>query len=71
MINRVTPTAMIFVPSRAGLSHVPEEWTDPAELAVGATLLFASMRRLDARAALAMRAAGSPSDQHEPVGGPS
>ncbi|URM96451.1 allantoate amidohydrolase [Actinomadura madurae] len=70
MINRVTPTAMIFVPSRAGLSHVPEEWTDPAELAVGATLLFASMRRLDARAALAMRAAGSPSDQHEPVGGP-
>ncbi|HEX4811438.1 MAG TPA: Zn-dependent hydrolase [Nonomuraea sp.] len=51
MINRVTPTAMIFVSSRGGLSHVPEEWTDPARLAVGTDLLCASMLRLDARAA--------------------
>lgn len=52
MINRITPTAMIFVPSRQGLSHVPEEWVDPAQLAVGTDLLLASMLRLDARAAL-------------------
>ncbi|MEU8250559.1 Zn-dependent hydrolase [Nonomuraea sp. NPDC048916] len=57
MINRVTPTAMIFVPSRGGLSHVPEEWTDPAKLAVGTDLLVASMLRLDARAAAATRQA--------------
>lgn len=50
MINRITPTAMIFVPNREGLSHVPEEWTDPAKLAVGTDLLLASMLRLDARA---------------------
>ena len=54
MINRITPVAMIFVPSRDGLSHVPEEWTEPAQLAVGTDLLLASMLRLDARAALAL-----------------
>jgi hydantoinase/carbamoylase family amidase len=51
MVNRVTPTAMIFVPSRQGLSHVPQEWTDPAQLAVGTDLLCAALLRLDARAA--------------------
>ncbi|NYD51948.1 hydantoinase/carbamoylase family amidase [Actinomadura luteofluorescens] len=71
MINRVTPTAMIFVPSRAGLSHVPEEWTDPAKLAVGTTLLFASMLRLDARAASVAPDARLPPVLAEPVGEPS
>jgi acetylornithine deacetylase/succinyl-diaminopimelate desuccinylase-like protein len=49
MVNRVTPTAMIFVPSRRGLSHVPEEWTEPAQLAVGTDLLLAALCRLDSR----------------------
>jgi allantoate deiminase len=49
MVNRVTPTAMIFVPSKGGLSHVPDEWTDPGSLAVGTDLLLASLLRLDAR----------------------
>jgi allantoate deiminase len=71
MINRVTPTAMIFVPSRRGLSHIPEEWTDPANLAVGAALLYASMLRLDARAAaVTTRAAGSHPSHSESVGEP-
>lgn len=61
MVNRVVPTAMIFVPSRDGLSHVPDEWTEPTQLAVGTDLLLSAMLRLDARAA-ATRAA-------EPVGG--
>jgi allantoate deiminase len=51
MVNRLVPTGMIFVPSRQGLSHVPEEWTDPAQIAVGTDLLLATMLRLDARAA--------------------
>lgn len=71
MINRVTPAGMIFVPSRAGLSHVPQEWTDPAKLAVGTTLLFTSLRRLDARAALDAPAARRPPTHPEPVGEPS
>ena len=53
MVNRLVPTAMIFVPSRRGLSHVPEEWTEPAQLAVGTDLLLAALLRLDARAATA------------------
>lgn len=51
MVNRLVPTAMVFVPSRRGLSHVPDEWTDPAQLAIGTDLLLASMLRLDTRAA--------------------
>ena len=50
MVNRLVPTAMIFVPSRHGRSHVPEEWTEPAQLAAGTDLLLATLLRLDARA---------------------
>jgi allantoate deiminase len=38
------PTAMIFIPSRAGISHSPEEYSSPGELTAGlnvlATLLY-------------------------------
>ncbi len=47
-INRVTPAGMVFVPSVAGLSHVPEEMTDAADLARGVEVLLAAMYRLDA-----------------------
>lgn len=50
MLARVAPTAMIFVPSRAGISHNPREHTDPADLIAGANVL------LD----VAMRIAGRP-----------
>ena len=46
------------MPSRAGLSHVPEEWTEPAQLAVGTDLLLASLLRLDARTAAALSDGG-------------
>lgn len=48
MINRVVPAGMIFVPSRAGLSHVPEEWTSPTELAAGTDVLARGLLALDA-----------------------
>ena len=35
----VCPTGMIFVPSRAGISHNPAEYSSPAQLAVGARVL--------------------------------
>ena len=49
MINRVTPTGMVFVPSKAGLSHVPEEWTASTDLAVGVEVLLSSLLDLDTR----------------------
>ncbi|AHK46098.1 N-carbamoyl-beta-alanine amidohydrolase protein [Ensifer adhaerens OV14] len=50
MIARIAPAAMIFVPSRDGISHNPREHTDPADLVAGANVL------LD----VAVRLAGSP-----------
>lgn len=40
MIARIAPAAMIFVPSRGGISHNPAEFTDPAALVAGANVLF-------------------------------
>lgn len=45
--SRITPTAMVFVPSRAGRSHCPEEWTEKEELALGALVLFDAVLGLD------------------------
>ncbi|GAA3669633.1 Zn-dependent hydrolase [Microbacterium marinilacus] len=53
MINTIVPTGMLFVPSRDGLSHVPEEWTDASEIAVGVDALVAAVRALDAQLAAA------------------
>ncbi|MFA7460929.1 MAG: Zn-dependent hydrolase [Trueperaceae bacterium] len=39
------PTAMVFVRSRDGLSHCPEEYSAPADLAAGARLLLAGVAR--------------------------
>lgn len=43
----LAPMGMIFVPSRGGRSHTPEEWTDPDEIAIGARILSQSILRLD------------------------
>jgi N-carbamoyl-L-amino-acid hydrolase len=48
MMARVCPTAMIFVPSRAGVSHNPQEYTAPSDLDIGATVLLQTMLRLAA-----------------------
>ncbi|WP_339245897.1 allantoate deiminase [Paenibacillus sp. FSL F4-0243] len=40
------PTAMIFVPSRAGISHSPEEYTTPEQLAAGLEVLTAMLYEL-------------------------
>ena len=41
------PAAILFVPSRDGLSHVPEEWTSAADIARGVDVLHATVLRLD------------------------
>ncbi len=43
---RVCPSAMIFVPCRAGLSHHPDEWTEPRHARAGARVLAASAAQL-------------------------
>ena len=40
MMARICPTGMIFVPSRAGLSHCPQEFTGPEDLRCGALVLL-------------------------------
>jgi N-carbamoyl-L-amino-acid hydrolase len=45
----ITPTAMIFVPSRGGISHSPTEYTSPEDMANGATVLFHSVLAVDSQ----------------------
>ncbi|KAL7622482.1 hypothetical protein AAE478_007988 [Parahypoxylon ruwenzoriense] len=45
--SRRCPTSMIFVPSRNGVSHNPEEYTSPEDCAVGAAVLLQSVLRYD------------------------
>lgn len=44
VMNQVTPTTMIFVPSEGGISHAPNEFTNPADLKAGINLLMASLQ---------------------------
>lgn len=46
-IGRFTDMGMIFVPSRAGISHSEEEYTSPEECAQGANVLLQTFLRLD------------------------
>ena len=45
-ISRVAPTAMIFVPSKDGVSHRPDEYTAPREIADGVRVLAHTMLSL-------------------------
>lgn len=48
-IAPLAPSAMIFVPSRDGLSHNPAEFTTPEDCVLGAQLLLNALLRLDQR----------------------
>ncbi|MET9303681.1 Zn-dependent hydrolase [Micromonospora aurantiaca] len=48
IIGRLTPASILFVPSRGGLSHVPEEWTSSSDLARGTSVLLTTLLRTDA-----------------------
>ncbi len=43
----VAPIAMIFVPSRGGISHAPQEFTAPADIANGADVLLRTLLAID------------------------
>ncbi|MCF1461756.1 Zn-dependent hydrolase [Agrobacterium vitis] len=44
---QVTKSAMIFVPSRDGKSHTPDEWTDNEAIALAADVLVRALVHLD------------------------
>ncbi len=44
---RMVPTGMIFVPSVAGISHSPKEFTHPKDMANGATVLLHTILSID------------------------
>ncbi len=46
ILARICPTAMIFVPSRDGVSHSPLEYSSPDALAAGANVLLHTALRL-------------------------
>jgi beta-ureidopropionase / N-carbamoyl-L-amino-acid hydrolase len=48
-IARIAPMAMIFVPSKDGISHSPEEFTSRQDVSNGAEVLYRSILLLDAQ----------------------
>jgi N-carbamoyl-L-amino-acid hydrolase len=46
-IARIAPVGMIFVPSRAGISHSPREFTQPEQVTNGANVLLHSVLAAD------------------------
>ena len=47
-ITHIAPQAMLFVPSRRGISHSPEEFTDPESCITGARVLLSALLKIDA-----------------------
>jgi N-carbamoyl-L-amino-acid hydrolase len=46
-MTHIAPTGMIFVPSRDGISHSPDEFTSPADMANGARVLLDTVLAID------------------------
>ncbi len=46
VMGSICDVAMIFVPSRGGRSHVPEEWTDYEDIRKGTELLYRTVKNL-------------------------
>lgn len=46
-ISTIAPTGMIFVPSKNGISHSPDEWTDWSDIEKGANVLLETIKLLD------------------------
>lgn len=46
-LGKIAPAAMIFVPCREGRSHSADEWAETSDIAMGAAVLFETLRALD------------------------
>ena len=56
-MSRICPSAMVFVPCRAGKSHAPEEWASRDAIAAGAAVIYQAVMALDRSIAQKGRAA--------------
>ncbi len=52
VVGRIAPVAMVFVPSKGGLSHSPAEWTSWEDIEAGAQLMLGALTKLAAGAVL-------------------
>ena len=43
---KITPSGMLFIPSRRGISHSPLEWSDPEDICLGTQLLLDAIIRV-------------------------
>lgn len=67
VMSSIAPAAIVFVPSRGGVSHVPEEWSSAGDIARGIDLLIRSIVDLDTFIAQVRGpATGASSDKTEP-----
>lgn len=46
IMSSICDVAMLFVPSKDGRSHVPEEWTDYEQLQKGTEMMYEAVKRL-------------------------
>jgi N-carbamoyl-L-amino-acid hydrolase len=46
-MTHIAPSAMIFVPSKSGISHSPEEYTSPEDITNGVSVLLRTVLKLD------------------------
>jgi N-carbamoyl-L-amino-acid hydrolase len=46
-MSRLAPMGMLFIPSRDGRSHCPEEWSDMPQVVLGTRALLAAIRTVD------------------------
>jgi hydantoinase/carbamoylase family amidase len=46
-VAKVAPAGMVFIPSREGISHSPEEWSDAEDIAKAATVMIMALQSLD------------------------
>jgi len=47
-VSKRSPTAMIFTPTRNGMSHTPDEYCSPEDCIIGAQVLLGAILRYDA-----------------------
>jgi beta-ureidopropionase / N-carbamoyl-L-amino-acid hydrolase len=68
-IATVAPTAMVFVPSKDGRSHCPEEYTAPEQLTRGADVLVNALAELAASppSGTTSRSDSDPQERHGPA----
>ena len=46
-LSQIAPAAMVFIPCKAGLSHCPEEWSEPGEVATGTAVILEALLAFD------------------------